>query len=77
MVVLGASEWQRMTGKSISDREYASYKEAQIQKRREALHEMSKDRVKHWENTIAGQRQKRLHARQLRLEQEEVSKSAL
>lgn len=48
-------------------------KAVQIQKRKEELHKQSKTIVKNWENTIEGQRLKRLQARQLREEEEEVS----
>lgn len=40
---------------------------------KEALHQHSKNIVKNWENTIEGQRLKRLQARQLREQEEEVS----
>lgn len=39
---------------------------------KEALYQQSKSTVKHWENTIEGQRLKRLQARQLKEEEEEV-----
>lgn len=47
-------------------------KASMIQKRKEELHMQSKAIVKNWENTIEGQRIKRLQARQLREEEEEV-----
>lgn len=44
--------------------------EAKMKQRKE-LHSLSKDTVKHWENTIEGQRLKKLQARQIREEKEE------
>lgn len=41
-------------------------------RRKEALHQQSKSIVQHWENTIEGQRLKRLEARKLREDKEEV-----
>jgi len=38
---------------------------------REELHTLSKEKVKHWENTIEGQRLKKLQARKIREEKEE------
>lgn len=48
-----------------------------MQRKKEALHQQSKTIVKNWENTIEGQRLKRLQARQLREVEEEVSKTKL
>lgn len=43
-----------------------------MQRQKEELHKQSKSVVKNWENTIEGQRIKRLQARHLREEKEEV-----
>lgn len=50
----------------------APTKAEQMQKQKQALYQHSKSVVKNWENTIEGQRLKRLQARQLREEEEEV-----
>lgn len=71
--MLPASEWQRMERKLESLRSPPLTRAAQIQRRKESLHEHSKKIVKNWENTIEGQRLKRLQAHKIREEQEEVS----
>ena len=71
--MLPSSEWKRIKEKYASWQDPAPTKETQIHMQKEALHQHSKNIVKNWENTIEGQRLKRLQARQLREQEEEVS----
>lgn len=65
-------EWKRIQEKFLSWQDPSPSKAARVQKRKEDLHLQSKAIVKDWENTIEGQRIKRLQARQLREDEEEV-----
>ncbi|KAJ8025292.1 hypothetical protein HOLleu_35464 [Holothuria leucospilota] len=73
VTVLSQADWDRIHGHLTRN---AREKEMIAAKRAEklALHERSKDMVKNWSNTIAGQRQKKLEARKLKEEQEEKEK---
>ena len=71
--MLPSSEWNRIKGKYSSWQDPAPSQAAEMQMHRETLHQHSQSVVKDWENTIEGQRLKRLQARQLREEEEEVS----
>ena len=71
VAVFQPKDWQRIQN-SLTKYNQAVEKAEQQQKDREILHEKSKELVKHWENTIEGQRLKKLQARKLREEQEEV-----
>ncbi len=61
-----------MQGQLASWRDPPVTKAAQIQNRRKELHEHSKGVVKNWSNTIEGHRQKRLQARKIKEDKEEV-----
>ncbi|KAK6483107.1 coiled-coil domain-containing protein 173-like [Huso huso] len=71
--VLPKAEWERVQ-KSLNkmNREAELIQEKKQEK--EALHLCSKEVVKHWSNTIAGQRQKKIKAKKLREEIEEQEK---
>ena len=73
VAVLPANEWRRINEKLRSWENPSPTKAAQMQTKREELHKQSQSIVKNWENTIEGQRLKRLQARQIREEKEEVS----
>uniref|UniRef100_A0A8C1PC57 Trichohyalin-plectin-homology domain-containing protein n=1 Tax=Cyprinus carpio TaxID=7962 RepID=A0A8C1PC57_CYPCA len=72
MVVLSKSEWQRLQDSVNGINQHNSSVTAAAQQR-EALRMRSKELVKHWSNTIAGQRQKKLEAKKIReaIEEEE------
>lgn len=67
------SEWERIQGKFSSWCNPAPSRNVQVQRKNESLHRQSTSIVKHWENTIEGQRLKRLEARKLREDEEEAS----
>ncbi|XP_015214435.1 cilia- and flagella- associated protein 210 [Lepisosteus oculatus] len=71
--VLPKAEWLR-----IQDSLHSVNRELELiqerKKEREALHQRSKEVVKNWSNTIAGQRQKKIEAKKLREEIEEEEK---
>jgi len=76
VAVLQPRDWQRIQNNlSKFNREAQNY-EAQ-KKDRESLHAASKELVKHWENTIEGQRLKKLQSRKLREEQEELDRQKI
>ncbi|XP_059198595.1 cilia- and flagella- associated protein 210 [Centropristis striata] len=70
VTVLTKSEWLRIQDElNRVNKDKESMREAA--KQREALHLQSKEVVKLWSNTIAGQRQKKLEAKKIREEIEE------
>ncbi|XP_050974507.1 cilia- and flagella- associated protein 210 [Labeo rohita] len=72
MVVLSKSEWQRLQD-SVDGINQHNRSVIAAAEQRKALHMRSKELVKHWSNTIAGQRQKKLEAKKIReaIEEEE------
>lgn len=72
VAVFQPKDWQRIQN-SLTKYNQAAEKAEQQKRDRENLHAASKELVKHWENTIEGQRLKKLQARKLREEQEEVN----
>ncbi|XP_002663472.1 cilia- and flagella- associated protein 210 isoform X1 [Danio rerio] len=72
VVVLSKSEWQRLQD-SVNGINHHNRSVMAAAEQREALHKRSKDIVKNWSNTIAGQRQKKLEAKKIReaIEEEE------
>uniref|UniRef100_A0A8C7LR28 Cilia and flagella associated protein 210 n=1 Tax=Oncorhynchus mykiss TaxID=8022 RepID=A0A8C7LR28_ONCMY len=76
VTVLPKAEWLRIQGSLNQGNKYnESLKEAT--KQREAMHLRSKEVVKFWSNTIAGQRQKKLEAKRIREELEEDEKKQM
>ncbi|XP_062390890.1 cilia- and flagella- associated protein 210 [Sardina pilchardus] len=76
VTVLPKSEWLRIQDNLNHVNKYnESLKEAARQ--REAMHQRSKEVVKFWSNTIAGQRQKKLEAKKIREEVEEEERKRL
>lgn len=73
VAVLPFSEWKRIKEKFSSWQDPAPSRGVEEQRRKETLHQQSKSIVQHWENTIEGQRIKRLEARKLRENKEEVN----
>ncbi|KAJ3091348.1 hypothetical protein HK102_000885 [Quaeritorhiza haematococci] len=73
LVTIGATELRELT-----DRVTGSSRQQKIQlllkEDREQRHKLSKARVQNWENTIAGQRRKKLFARAQRIEAEEAER---
>lgn len=62
----------------LNDGLHDNYFYSSVQKReRSALHEKSRELVKGWENTIEGQRLKKLQARNIREEQEEKERQKI
>ncbi|XP_029566959.1 coiled-coil domain-containing protein 173 isoform X2 [Salmo trutta] len=76
VTVLPKAEWLRIQGSLNQGYKFnESLKEAT--KQREAMHLRSKEVVKFWSNTIAGQRQKKLEAKRIREELEEEEKKQM
>jgi len=71
VTVLPRAEWDRIKARLEPQTATEARMEAIIAER-ERLHQKSINTVKNWSNTIQGQRQKKLEARKLRLEAEEV-----
>ncbi|XP_048050569.1 protein CFAP210 [Megalobrama amblycephala] len=76
VVVLSKSEWQRVQD-SVNGVNHYNRSVIAAAEQREALHMRSKELVKHWSNTIAGQRQKKLEAKKIREAIEEEEKKLL
>ncbi len=70
---MDVSEWNRMKGKLSSWKNPAPSKASLLQQHKQLLHKHSQKIVHNWQNTIEGQRLKKLQARRLKDEQEEVS----
>uniref|UniRef100_A0A671YSD2 Cilia and flagella associated protein 210 n=2 Tax=Sparus aurata TaxID=8175 RepID=A0A671YSD2_SPAAU len=76
ITVLTKAEWLRIQDElNKVHKEEESVREAA--KQREALHLQSKEVVKLWPNTLAGQRQKKLEAKKIRDELEEEKKKGI
>ncbi|XP_033106191.1 coiled-coil domain-containing protein 173-like [Anneissia japonica] len=70
VAVLSKGDWDRIqTQLSRTSQEAERIRKLKLEK--EELHQRSKDMVKNWSNTIAGQRLKKLEARKIREEKEE------
>ncbi|XP_059503226.1 cilia- and flagella- associated protein 210 [Stegostoma tigrinum] len=76
VTVLPKVEWQRIQDNLNGINKEAEFIRAQKEEK-ESLHLKSKEVTKHWTNTIAGQRQKRLDARKLRKEKEEAERKQI
>uniref|UniRef100_W5KEG4 Cilia and flagella associated protein 210 n=1 Tax=Astyanax mexicanus TaxID=7994 RepID=W5KEG4_ASTMX len=76
VTVLPRSEWLRLQD---SLNQVNKHKDSLIEaaKQREAMHLRSKEVVKNWTNTIAGQRQKKLEAKKIREEIEEEERKRI
>ncbi|XP_066302151.1 cilia- and flagella- associated protein 210-like [Branchiostoma lanceolatum] len=76
VMVMSKKDFERIHGTltqgTMQNRE--AQKAQRIRQDKEALHSRSKDVVKNWANTIAGQRQKRLEARKIREDHEEAER---
>ncbi|XP_010889224.1 coiled-coil domain-containing protein 173 [Esox lucius] len=76
VTILPKTEWLRIQGCLNQSNEYnESLKKASQE--REAMHLRSKEVVKFWSNTIAGQRQKKLQAKKIREELEEEERKQI
>jgi len=76
VAVFQPKDWQRIQN-SLTKYNQAAEKAEQQKRDRENLRAASKELVKHWENTIEGQRLKKLQARKLREEQEEEERKKI
>lgn len=72
-LVIPHAEWMRITASLSATNKKADEAKAKADARK-AMHDASKAMVKSWDNTIEGQRQKRLEARKIREEKEEAEK---
>ncbi|KAK2148070.1 hypothetical protein LSH36_518g02010 [Paralvinella palmiformis] len=76
VTVLKKEDWERiqyqLNKRTIEQEKIRGAREA-----KERLHQLSKERVKNWSNTIVGQRQRKLEARKIRDEKEEEEKKAV
>lgn len=71
VTVLPRDEWNRIKNR-LAEKSGDELRSEQRLAERERLHEKSRSVVKNWSNTIQGQRQRKLEARQERLEAEEL-----
>ncbi|KAJ1188273.1 hypothetical protein NDU88_005035 [Pleurodeles waltl] len=76
MTVLPKAEWERIRN-NLNTLDKEANRICAEKREKEALHQRSKDVVKNWTNTIAGQRQMRLKAKQERDEKEEEEKKRI
>ncbi|GAA6095616.1 protein CFAP210-like isoform X1 [Tachysurus ichikawai] len=76
VTVLPASEWERIQG-SVHGMNKQQEHIMAAARQREALHLRSKEAVKNWPNTIAGQWQKKLELRKIKKEIEEKEKKQI
>ncbi|XP_070566721.1 cilia- and flagella- associated protein 210-like [Ptychodera flava] len=76
VTVLSKKDWARIQDQLSSKSREAQRIQAEREEK-EALHARSKEAVKNWSNTIAGQRLKKLEARKIREEKEEEEKVQL
>ncbi|XP_053498399.1 cilia- and flagella- associated protein 210 [Ictalurus furcatus] len=76
VTVLPASEWRRIQD-SVNRVNTQHERVIAAARQREAMHLHSKEFVKTWSNTLAGQRKKRLEAKKIREEIEEEKKKQL
>lgn len=76
VTVLKKEDWDRiqyqLNKRAIEQEKIRAAREA-----KERLHQLSKERVKNWSNTIVGQRQRKLEARKIREEKEEEERKAV
>ncbi|XP_056123862.1 trichohyalin-like [Rhinichthys klamathensis goyatoka] len=75
-LVLSRSEWQRVQDR-VNGVNRHSRSVIAAAEQREALHMRSKELVKHWPNTIAGERRKKLEAKTIREAMEEEEKKRI
>lgn len=76
VAILNKSDWQRITNRLNNYNPELEKFKAQMADR-EHLGQLSKDRVKQWDNTIEGQRLKKLQARKIKQAQEEVERQKM
>lgn len=76
VAVFQPKDWQRIQN-SLTKYNREVEEHAEQKREREELHAKSKKLVKNWENTIEGQRLKKLQARKIREEQEELERQEI
>ncbi|XP_057293051.1 cilia- and flagella- associated protein 210-like [Hydractinia symbiolongicarpus] len=76
VAVFQPKDWQRIQN-SLTKYNREAEEHAEQKREREKLHAKSKKLVKNWENTIEGQRLKKLQARKIREEQEELERQEI
>jgi len=75
VAIIKAKDWHRM--RNVSNFQLEAEKHEWQWKEREALFELSQNRVKQWDNTIEGQRLKKLQARKIKMEQDEAERQII
>ena len=76
VAVLQPQDWRRIHNSLTKYNQEAEMRE-KMRKNQEELHMKSKELVKHWGNTIEGQRLKKLQAKKIREEQEEEERKKI
>ncbi|KAK7110491.1 cilia- and flagella- associated protein 210-like [Littorina saxatilis] len=76
VTVLSKSEWDRIE-RELNRRQIEEERIQRIRKEQEIQKEKSKELVKSWGNTLAGQRQRKLQARKQREEKEEAERQQI
>lgn len=74
--ILSKNDWDRIQGQ-LNKRAWEEEQIHKAKEEKERLREMSKEQIKSWTNTIAGHRQKKLEARNLREEKEEEERKVI
>jgi len=76
VAILNGDDWRRIQNRVFNyNPEFVKYEKKK--KDRQQLMEISKNRVKQWDNTIEGQRLKKLQARKIRDEQDEIERQKI
>ena len=73
VAIICGHDWQRIRN-SVSNYQSEGEKYKKQKEERQDLYNVSKNRVKRWDNTIEGQRLKKLQARKIREEQDEMER---
>ncbi|ELU10324.1 hypothetical protein CAPTEDRAFT_176680 [Capitella teleta] len=75
-IILSKNDWDRINFQ-LNKRQLEQDRLNKIKEEKERLRQISKEKVQNWGNTIAGQRQRKLEARQIREEKEEEEKKKI
>ncbi|XP_053373557.1 cilia- and flagella- associated protein 210-like [Mercenaria mercenaria] len=73
VTILSKTDWDRIQ-RQLHRKEIEEERLRKIREEREELKHKSKELVKHWGNTIAGQRQRKLEARKIREQKDEAER---
>ena len=77
ILILPEHELHRMTNSSLEQRNRKAELTRRRQEEREALKQKAKDIVKKWDNTIEGNRLRKLESRRIQAEKEELERQRL